>query len=163
MKISTRGRYALRIMVDLAQNPPASQGEYIKLQEIADRQEISKEYLVQLITALKNSGLVISSSGKKGGYALARRPDEIRVLEIVESAIGPVSIIDCVNNGSKCTRSSACQAHDLWHILTMKIRDVMQSISLAQISDTAFDLYGYFDLDMMKKPCPRRNAAAGRS
>ena len=134
MKISTRGRYALRIMMDLAENFPQGKSGFIKLKDIADRQEISKSYLVQIFIALKNAGLVNSSSGQDGGYALAQSPEQIKILDIVEAGIGEISITDCLKDKTLCSRSENCRAHILWGVMNKQIRDTLASVTLDQIT-----------------------------
>ena len=146
MKISTRGRYALRIMVDLARNAPENGQGFIKLSDIAERQQISRDYLVQLVTTLKNAGLVSSASGKNGGYALSHPPAETVVLDIVEAAIGPVGIIDCVGDDRLCESADACRTRTLWELITLKMREVLQGVTLSQLVDEDCDLFKMFDV-----------------
>ena len=93
MRLSTRGRYGTRLMVDLAQH--YADGP-VSLAEIAKRQDLSAKYLEQLIILLKGAGLIRSVRGRRGGYMLARRPEEISVGEIVETLEGKLSLVDCV-------------------------------------------------------------------
>ncbi|MEW5946812.1 MAG: Rrf2 family transcriptional regulator [bacterium] len=140
MKLSTRGRYALRIMIDLADNAPAGQPRLVKLKDVAERQGISKDYMVHLITALKTAGLVRSSSGRKGGYALAAPPDGISVLDIVEAAIGTLGILDCLKDDSLCPRSKECRSRRVWHVVNREIRETLAGITLEQITEPGCDL-----------------------
>lgn len=110
--ISTKGRYALRIMIDLAQH----EGEgNIPLKDIADRQEISKKYLEIIVKDLVKSGLLHGVSGKGGGYSLCRRPDEYTVGEILELMEGTLSPVACLVPGAEpCPRADTCLTLPMW-------------------------------------------------
>lgn len=108
--ISTKGRYALRVMVDLAEN---GKGECVPLKEIAQRQEISKKYLEIIVKDLVKKNLLKGSSGKGGGYVLCRKPDEYTVGEIIEASEGPFVTVACLA-GEKCPRSAFCKTLPLW-------------------------------------------------
>lgn len=136
MKISTRARYALRLMVDLCQH--ADSDRPIHLKEIADRTELSRRYLEQLATSLKNASLLRSFSGRKGGYKLVRSADEIGVLEIIEAAIGPISISNCVVAPDSCARSESCECNLLWSLLNHRIKDLLGEFSLAEITHSSW-------------------------
>ena len=143
MKISTRGRYALRVMIDLAENTPGNGSELIKLKDVAARQEISKDYMVHLITALKTAGLVRSVSGKHGGYALSMSPEKIGVLDIVQAVIGEINIIDCLKDETLCHRVGDCKSRDVWKVVNENIKKTLAVITLDQITD------GKCDIDMI--------------
>lgn len=121
MKISTKGRYALRLMLDLAINHT---GNYIPLKAIAQRQEISDKYLEQIIHILSKSGFVQSARGAQGGYRLARKPADYTVgeiLRLVEGSLAPVSCLDC---GNGCDRMDRCITISLYK----KIQDAVDSV-----------------------------------
>ena len=141
MKMSTRGRYAVRLMMDLAEQRVIS-GEQalVKLKDIAERQEISKDYLMQLIFSMKNSNLVLSHVGKDGGFVLARPPEDITVLEIVEAAVGPTHIIPCLREGDSCGRAEECRARNMWNELNGIIRNYMKNITLDQMICDPIDI-----------------------
>lgn len=106
MKISTRGRYSLRMMIDLAQH--YNEG-YIALKDISARQNISKKYLEQIIPFLNRSNLLIANKGHMGGYQLAKNPGEITVWEILESAEGSLMPVSCMeNNPNLCDKCGEC-------------------------------------------------------
>ena len=110
--ISTRGRYAIRVMIDLAQN---DQGHFIPLKDIAARQEISKKYLEIIMKDMVAGGLVTGASGKGGGYKLSRKPDEYtldEILEIMEGTLCPVACLSGETND--CPRKENCQTLPLW-------------------------------------------------
>ena len=105
--ISTRGRYAVRVMIDLAENDT---GAYIPLKDIAERQEISKKYLEIIVKDMVAGGLLVGASGKGGGYKLCRKPEEYTVGEILELSEGPLAPVACLATGAvNCPRAAACQ------------------------------------------------------
>jgi Rrf2 family protein len=127
MKLSTKGRYGTRLMVDLALH----HGEGpILLKEIAERQEISEKYLWQLISPLKNAGLINSTRGAHGGYNLAKPPAQITLKEIVVTLEGPMCLVECVDTPSVCSRSDTCVSRDVWHEVSEKILQTLESITL---------------------------------
>ena len=110
--ISTRGRYALRVMLDLAEN---ENGKYIPLKDIAARQEISKKYLEIIVKDLVAAGMVVGASGKGGGYKLCRRPQEYNVGEIIELMEGSLSPVACMaDENYDCSRRTSCKTLPLW-------------------------------------------------
>ena len=132
MKLSTKGRYGLRILYDLAANP----GEVPRmLKEIAAAQGISQKYLSRLIIDLRRAGLVRSVRGARGGFRLARLPRDISLLEIVEVMEGRVALVDCVSRPEECRRNPACSARQIWLQLSDQIRALMASVSLQTLLD----------------------------
>lgn len=110
--ITTKGRYALRVMIDLAEN---DRGSYIPLKDISARQEISKKYLEIIMKDMVAGGLVEGASGKGGGYRLCRRPEEYAVGEILECMEGTLSPVACLaDKENRCPRKSICQTLPLW-------------------------------------------------
>ena len=110
--ISTRGRYALRVMIDLAEN---NNGSYIPLKDVAARQGISKKYLEIIVKDMVAGKLITGASGKGGGYKLCRAPEEYTVGEILELMEGPLSSVACLaSDTNECPRRSACQTLPLW-------------------------------------------------
>ena len=110
--ISTKGRYALRVMVDLAEN---ENGSYIPLKDIAERQDISKKYLEIIVKDLVHGGLLLAASGKGGGYRLAREAEDYSVGEIIELTEGPLAPVAClVDDAAACPRSENCLTLPLW-------------------------------------------------
>ena len=131
MKISTRGRYALRLMLDLALNSP---DQYVTIKSISERQDISNTYLEQIITALSRAGYVKSIRGAQGGYKLARPAEEYTVgmvLRLIEGSLAPVACMDDTPN--KCPRSNDCVTLDIWKKLNDAINDVVDNITLADL------------------------------
>ena len=110
--ISTRGRYALRVMIDLAQQ---EKDEYIPLKDIAERQDISKKYLEIIAKDLVKGGLLKGASGKHGGYMLTRSPSDYSIGEIIETMEGTFSPVACLeNNAEVCPRASVCKTISMW-------------------------------------------------
>ena len=110
--ISTKGRYALRVMIDLAQN---NNGSYIPLKDIAARQEISKKYLEIIVKDMVSAGLIRGASGKGGGYQLCRKPEEYVVGEILELMEGSLSPVACLaDKNYECSRRAACKTLPMW-------------------------------------------------
>ncbi|MEJ2701557.1 MAG: Rrf2 family transcriptional regulator [Sedimentisphaerales bacterium] len=136
MKLSTRTRYAVRAMIELAQHDT---NRPLQLKIIADRQEISVKYLEQLMAILKSAGLIKSVRGSKGGYALARGSDQITLSDILHCVEGPISTVECVQDGSRCARSAECAAREVWKRVEQAIDDVLRSITLLDVADMASD------------------------
>ena len=110
--ISTRGRYAIRVMIDLAEN---DNGSYVPLKDIAARQEISKKYLEIIVKDMVTGGLLVGASGKGGGYKLVRKPEEYSVGEIIELMEGSLATVACLAEGAApCPRAAACETLPLW-------------------------------------------------
>ena len=110
--ISTKGRYALRVMIDLAEH---SEDGYIPLKDIAARQQVSKKYLEIIVKDLVNGKLITGVSGKGGGYKLCRRPEEYPVGEILELMEGSLATVSCLTSGAEpCPRADSCQTLPLW-------------------------------------------------
>jgi Rrf2 family protein len=130
MKISTKGRYGLRLLIDVALHQ--DKGPVI-LRDIAERQSISEKYLWQVITPLKSAGIVASVRGAHGGYTLAREPDAISLLDVVSALEGPVTLVDCVDKAEACNRNAECAARDVWSTLGARLRDMMAAISLKDL------------------------------
>jgi len=130
MRISTRGRYGTRLMVDLARH--YADGP-VPLAEIAKRQNLSVKYLEHLIILLKGKGLIRSFRGRRGGYMLARRPEEISVGEIVETLEGKLSVVDCALEPALCYRADLCPTRDIWVGMTAVLKKELFSLSLEDI------------------------------
>ena len=130
MKISTKGRYGLRILIDLAMHDP---GKPRMLKDIAQSQQISEKYISRLVIDLRRAKLVRSVRGVNGGFHLAKLPEEITLLEILETMEGPISVVECVRSPEKCTRRTLCPARDIWSKLNDGIRELTQQITLDDI------------------------------
>lgn len=133
MKISTKGRYALRMVVDLAEN---SENTYISLKDIAQRQNISKKYLEQIVPLLSNNGILRTNRGNKGGYMLSKKPCDISVAEVITAAEGTLAPISCLEySPNDCPRSSECATLFMWEGLYKVVSEYLESISIQDIVD----------------------------
>ena len=129
--ISTKGRYALRVMLDLAEQEP---GEYIPLKDVAERQEISKKYLEIIVKDLVKGKLIKGSSGKGGGYMLCRKKEDYTVGEIIELMEGPLVSVACLHSDAqKCPRAGICKTLPLWCELDTVIHDFFYSKKLVDL------------------------------
>ena len=131
MMISTRGRYALRILADLAEN---ENGGTVTLREAADRQEISEKYLESIVKDLVRGRLVEGTRGKGGGYRLARPAEEIGVLEVLRLTEGTLAPVACLGEDSKpCPRAADCRTLPLWEGLDKAVRDYLGGWTLRDL------------------------------
>ncbi len=131
MLISTRGRYALRVLTDLAEHQTDG---YIPLKEIAQRQDISEKYLESIIKILVRSGLLAGLRGKGGGYRLNRPPEQITVGSVLQLAEGTLSPVSCLEqNAAPCARASECRTLQLWQGLDQVISDYLESKTIADL------------------------------
>ncbi len=131
MKISTKGRYALRLMLDLALD---TTGEPVRVKDIAVRQEISDKYLEQIISTLNKAGYVKSIRGPQGGYRLVREPEQYTVgmiLRLTEGSLAPVSCLQ--DEPNMCARMEQCVTLRLWKMLYAAIADVVDKVTLADL------------------------------
>lgn len=132
MKMSTKGRYGLRLMLDLAMN---SGSRPVALKDVAARQEISEKYLEQIIIRLSRAGLVRGTRGARGGYVLARDSQEISVGDILRAVEGSLSPVDCADcaGGPVCDRADSCMTIDLWREMRQALEDVVDNRTLADL------------------------------
>lgn len=131
MLISTKGRYALRVMADLAEHPAE---EYIPLKEIAQRQEISEKYLEAIIKILVRAKLLSGVRGKGGGYRLTRSPEQYtagEILRLTEESLAPVACLEA--DASPCARAAACRTLPLWQGLDRVIREYLDNVTLTDL------------------------------
>ena len=132
MKISTRGRYALRVMIDLAEN---YNGNYIPLKEIVERQEISQKYLEGIMTDLSKKHLVDALHGKGGGYKLTKEPQDYTVKEILLCTEGSLAPITCLEEGAPvCPREAECRTIKMWSDFSKLVNDYFEGISLQDLT-----------------------------
>ncbi len=129
MMVSTKGRYALRIMVDLAEN---QQGGPVSLKDIAERENIGIKYLEIIVSSLNKNGLLKSVRGKNGGYMLNREPKEYTISSILNAAEGSLAPVACVGEGD-CEQQSSCKTYILWKELDDVIEDFLSSKTLQDI------------------------------
>ncbi len=130
MKLSTRGRYGTRAMLDVALH--CTEGP-VHLRDIARRQQVSKKYLEHLTRRLEAAGLLRSIRGAGGGMSLARPPSEIRLSEIVETLEGPTALVECVDNPERCARSSSCATRDVWMEIGQLLGAFLESKTLQDL------------------------------
>lgn len=130
MKISTRARYGVRVMIFLGLR--FGEGPVL-LREMAEDEGISEKYLSQIILHLKAKGLVNSIRGSKGGYVLARSPKDIHMNEVFSALEGPFDLLDCIGKPSECTRMSICTSRELWMELGKAMEARLKSISLKHL------------------------------
>lgn len=133
MKVSTRGRYALRLMIDLAAN---DSGTPIRIKDIAMRQDISDKYLEQIISVLNKAGFVKSVRGSQGGYILRGKPEDYTVgmvLRLTEGSLAPVACVD--EDDMMCERKRGCATHVLWKKINEAINGVVDTVTLKDLID----------------------------
>ena len=130
MKISTKGRYALRVMIDLASN---DNGKYISLKDIAKRQQISNKYLEQIISLLNKAGYLETARGQAGGYKLSKEPKEYLVGDILRVTEGDLSPIYCLTEEGKCLRQKNCKTYSFWKGLDDVINEYINSKTLEDL------------------------------
>ncbi len=132
MKISTKGRYALRMVVDLA-----SQGEVcVSLKDVAQRQGISKKYLEQIVPLLSSNGILRTNRGNKGGYMLATSADELNVGDVLRAAEGTLAPVSCLEyEPNNCPRSEECATLFIWEGLYKKVSEYLDGITIQNIVD----------------------------
>ena len=139
MKISTKGRYAIRMMLDLAEH---RNNGFITLKDIAQRQNISKKYLEQIIPVLNRSNFLKTSRGYQGGYQLAKEPSEYSlgaILRLTEGNLAPVACLQC--DPVNCERSANCVTLPVWQGLYKIITDYLDSITLQDLLDKQIEMY----------------------
>ena len=141
MKISTRGRYAIRVMLDLAEH---NNGEYIPLMDIAKRQKISEKYLESIVSALSKNKLVAALRGKGGGYRLAKAPEEYTIGSILKVAEGSLAPIACLEDETnQCERAGECRTLKMWQDLYKLIDNYFENITLQDLLEQNADAGSY--------------------
>ena len=129
--ISTKGRYAIRVLLDLAEN---DNGSYIPLKDVAERQEVSKKYLEIIVKDMVNAGLIVGASGKGGGYKLCRKPKKYSVGEILELMEGTLSPVACLADKKyMCDRKEKCQTLPLWEEFDTLVHDFFYGKKLTDL------------------------------
>lgn len=139
MKVSTKGRYALRMLLDLAEH---SNNGFTALKDIAERQDISKKYLEQIVPILNKSDILKTNRGFQGGYKLAKSPDKYTVGEILRLTEGSLSPVPCLDQSPiECERSRDCLTLPIWQGLSKVINEYLDSITLQDVLDKQKDRY----------------------
>lgn len=147
MKLSTKGRYGLKAVIDIAVN---SETEVVALSGIAQRQNISINYLEQLIAKLKKAGIVLSFRGAQGGYTLAKKPEEISVGDILRALEGDLSPVDCadvISGGSICSGSDLCVTKYVWKRISDSINNTVDEMMLSELVRESKDVLEQHGLD----------------
>ena len=130
MIVSTKGRYALRVMVDLARRGDS----FVPLKEIAEAESISQKYLESIMTVLSKGGFVDAVHGKGGGYRLNRKPEEYTIGSILKLTEGSLAAVSCTTQGpAACSRSECCQTKPMWDKLDKMIDDFFEGITIADL------------------------------
>lgn len=133
MKLSTRSRYALRVMLDIARH--GGESAPVSLAAVAHRTVLSHGYLEQLATALRQARLLRGVAGRTGGYVLRKAPSEIRVGDVVRASIGEVCLVECVKSPSLCARAPRCETRALYCLLNSRIEELLESLTLSDLLD----------------------------
>lgn len=133
MKISTKGRYALRLMIDLGRH---TEGDFVNLKDISQRQEISVKYLEQIINLLNKGGLLLSLRGPNGGYKLAKLPSQYTVGEILRVSEGSLAPVSCLEKEpNPCERAGDCATLELWEGLYAVMNEYLDRVTLQDLMD----------------------------
>ena len=133
MKLSTKGRYGTRAMIDIALYKESGA---TLLKDIASRQGISLKYLDHILSNLRKAGLIKNVRGKGGGYSLTRPAAQITLCEIIEAVEGTLAPVECVDNPDYCKKTSTCSAHDVWVKVRESIEDVLRKTSLQSLTES---------------------------
>lgn len=142
MKVSTKGRYAIRVMLDLAMN---NTGEYIPLKEVSERQGITLKYLEQIIILLKRAGYLKSTRGNGGGYKLSKEPSEYTIGDIIRTTEGSLAPISCLEDEvNTCERKSICPTLEMWEGLYKVVNDYLDSITIQDLLDKQKEMIGNY-------------------
>jgi len=144
MRISTRGRYALRMMLDIARN--GGSGSPVSLSSVSERTDISHGYLEQLAPALRAARLVKSVAGRHGGYRLASPASTITIRRIIEASIGPVCVVDCVEDPESCLKAEFCECRVIYALINERIAQVLDEFTLEDLLDPSLISEKRFEL-----------------
>lgn len=133
MKISTKGEYGLRALIELTHR--FGEPRPIQSSEIASRQKIPESYLEQLLTTLRRAGFIRSVRGPQGGHALIREPSAVRVSEVIEALEGSIMPVACLDEGSTCSRNGGCAQRDMWADVRDAILGVLDKTTIADLAE----------------------------
>lgn len=129
--VSTKGRYGLRVMIDLAEH---QNGDYVVLMDIAKRQGLSEKYLEGILSVLSRNGFVLAHRGRGGGYLLARKPEEYTIGSLLRALEGPLLPLACLGDSCEpCAHAAECRTLPLWSKLSRHIDDFLESVTLADL------------------------------
>ncbi|MFQ6019516.1 MAG: RrF2 family transcriptional regulator [Dehalococcoidia bacterium] len=132
MKVSTKGDYGIRAIIELAHHYGAARP--MQSSEIAARQNVPESYLEQLLTTLRRAGFIRSVRGPQGGHALIRNPDDLRVSEVISALEGSILPIDCLDESSQCSRSGGCAQRDMWVQVRDAVLNVLDNTTIADLA-----------------------------
>ena len=131
MLISSRGRYALRVMIDLAEH---DDGAYIPMKEVAQRQDISLKYLERILPILVSAKLIEGIHGKGGGYRLTKKPEQYRISDVLRLTEGDLAPVACLEgNAEKCARTAECRTLPMWMELNRRVNEYLDSVTIADL------------------------------
>lgn len=147
MKISTKGRYALRVMVYLAEHYSE---KYISIRSISEDEKISQKYLEQIVSKLSKSGLVTSARGAYGGYRLSEEPAKCNVGEILRTMEGNFLVVDCLDGDMQCLQKNNCLTHDVWSLIQLAINGVVNNLTLGDLLVLKEEKENQSELDLDK-------------
>jgi len=136
MKISTRGRYALRMMLDIARH--GGEDSPVSLASVSQRTGISHGYLEQVALALRGARLVRGVAGRHGGYTLSLPADKITIRRIIEATIGPICVVDCIDEPEACPRAEFCECRVVYALINQRIGEVLEEFTLADLADPSW-------------------------
>ena len=141
MMVSTKGRYALRVLVDMAEH---ENGKYLPLREIAERQDVSEKYLESIVKSLVKGGVLIGLRGKGGGYRLAKSPDVLTVMEVLDLTEGSMAPVSCLEkDAAVCTRMNECRTLSMWAGLNKVISDYLSGYTVRDLMWQGKDCIDY--------------------
>lgn len=144
MKLSTKSRYGLRALFDMAYHAGTLPAQ---IKDISRRQQISPRYLEQIFQDLKKAGLLKSKRGPQGGYMLARKPAEITVMDVIDATEGEMGLVDCVKGKSGCEFDSHCITQQVWQEATIKLKEYLATVTLKELCERAARLGMEKELD----------------
>src|SRR5437867_4535820 len=133
MKISTKGDYGIRALIELSHH--AGESRPTQSSEIAARQNIPESYLEQLLTTLRRSGFIRSVRGPQGGHALVRDPDNLRISEVIEALEGPIMLSDCLDDASACARNGGCSQPEMWQAVREAMMSVLDDTTIGDLAE----------------------------
>ena len=133
LTLTTRARYALRLMLDVAKN--GGPEELVSLATASERTGLSRGYLEQLVAGLRSAGLVNSTAGRHGGYRLAKPPREISVAQVIEASLGPICVVECVGHPETCERADDCECRVFYSVINRRLSAMLEEYSLADLLD----------------------------
>ncbi|MDA3809561.1 MAG: Rrf2 family transcriptional regulator [Spirochaetaceae bacterium] len=131
MKLSTRARYGMRALLEIAKS--SEENKPLVISQISESQEVSQKYLETLLVQMRNEGILQSKRGKNGGYLLGRKAELITVLQVIEALDGPLDLVSCDNKGEFCQRKYFCSTVGLWKHLTATLSDEMNKITIKDL------------------------------